>query len=152
MTCNKIQKKKAQIKNLESITHKNVIDDRRGSKTPVITSKVSKKPKRSYNWTKRENFLSSTLNPNIIKENQSLRPPNLLKYSHLEDKSRNKLMKYSTYSEQANLAKLNREFTGLEKSNFKEKDKEITSLEKSINALFNNLHMFNEIMDQDGTI
>ena len=126
-------------------------DSRRGSKTPDIGMKISKKIKHNNsNFQKQEQFLSasykytwSDIKPKNFKTNISSNK------NSIQQKSRNNLMKFSTYSEQASIAKFNRK--NLYSQNYESEGKfhwNKASMDKSI-KLPGNPFVFSSTIDEN---
>ncbi|CAI2363815.1 unnamed protein product [Moneuplotes crassus] len=104
----KAQIKKPQNQQRDSYAPLRTIDHRRGSKTPMLEAKIANNSiDRTIDSRMQDSFLTSTLKLANMHLNKKLTDTSD-RDSSMIDRSRNGNIKYSTYSEQASIAKLNR--------------------------------------------
>ncbi|CAI2386319.1 unnamed protein product [Moneuplotes crassus] len=109
LTHDKAKIKKLKNSEVGSYVPLRTINNRRGSKTPMIGLKVShSSAERPGDYRRKDSFLTSTLRPANLNQENKIDSDLSPRENEKLDKSRNNMMKYSTYSEQASIAKLNR--------------------------------------------
>lgn len=121
LTSNKLPSKKLKVEKSPISIEDHYLSHRRGSKTPVLSRKVTKKSSKFMNFdsSKQEAFMSSTMRFASPTNDKLMMPTKeMIKNSTLSGKSRNSKIKYSTYSEQANIAKSNRDYINAQKIEF----------------------------------
>jgi hypothetical protein len=113
--------KKLKVEKSPISIESHYLSDRRGSKTPVLSRKISRKSSKFMNFdgSKQEAFMSSTMRLASPTNDKIMMPTKeLIKTTTLSGKSRNGKIKYSTYSEQASIAKSNRDYINAQKIEF----------------------------------
>jgi hypothetical protein len=121
MTNNKVPSKKLKNEKSPIVIENHYLNNRRGSKTPVLTRKIVKKSSKFMNFdsSKQEAFMSSTMRfASPVYDKYMVPAKDLLNTNALPGKSRNNPIKYLTYSEQASIAKSNRDYINAQKVDY----------------------------------
>jgi hypothetical protein len=121
MTNNRLPSKKLKNEKSPIVIENHYLDNRRGSKTPVLTRKVPKKSRKFMNFdsSNQEAFMSVTMRfASPIIDKCIVPAKDLVKTAGIPVKSRNNPVKYLTYSEQASIAKSNRDYIHAQKVDY----------------------------------